>query len=465
MPHNTNSPMAVLAAVCIAQFMAPMMFTAVNVALPAMGSELGGSALQLGLVEQVYVLALAMAMLTFGRLGDLVGRRKVFLAGLVAFTAFTCALGFAPSMDVLIGLRFFQGLGGAMLLSGSMALVATAFPPQSRGKIIGIVSGVTYAGLTLGPALGGLLTTTLGWRSIFWAVAPFGLAGCIVSSAGLRDPEHSTAEGESLQDMDWLGGVLYAASIASAMIGAAQAGASSAGAVLVALGLGGLVLFTLYERRKANPLVDVGLFFSNRYFSLSCLAAFAIYASTAGATFFISLYLQYAQGLSPQQAGYALLLQPLMQMLLSPLAGRLADRFPPGILASLGAALHCVGLALAAFFLDAESSVAAVAVVLLLAGAGSGLFISPNTVAIMASVTPRHYGLASGMIGAMRTLGLAGSMSLATAFVAFFMGGKAVALETMPEFLLSMHVSLVVFAVVSGSCVLLSLSRGRGSDA
>lgn len=148
----------VLVSVCIAQFMAPLMLTAVGVAPPSLGRDMGASGVQLGLVEQLYVLSVAMVMLTFGRLGDIVGQRRVFLAGLIVFTALTFSLGFVPGIGMIMIQRFFQGLGAAMMLSGSLALVAVAYPPEIRGRKIGMVSAFTYAGLSSGPVIGGYMT-------------------------------------------------------------------------------------------------------------------------------------------------------------------------------------------------------------------------------------------------------------------------------------------------------------------
>ena len=167
------SPGMVLVTVCIAQFMAPFMLTSVGVALPSLGSEMNASAMQLGLVEQLYVLSIAMAMLTFGRFGDIVGQNKVFLTGLVFFTTLTFSLSFTRSIEMVMFQRFFQGIGGAMLLSGSMAIVASVYPPEVRARKIGIVSACTYAGLSSGPVIGGYVTAHLGPRFVFAMAVPF----------------------------------------------------------------------------------------------------------------------------------------------------------------------------------------------------------------------------------------------------------------------------------------------------
>ncbi|HBE95363.1 MAG TPA: MFS transporter, partial [Desulfovibrio sp.] len=199
-----GSPLLTLTAVCAVQFMAPFMLTAVGVALPTLGRDLNASAVQLGLVEQLYALSLAMTMLTFGRLGDLRGQGRVFLAGLVVFTAMTISLGLTRSVEMIMIQRFFQGLGGAMVLSGSLALVAAAYPPQVRGRMIGVVSASTYAGLSCGPVIGGFVTTHFGWRSVFLMSAPLGLAAVLLCLAGVP-----LSGSDREEPMDWRGALLF----------------------------------------------------------------------------------------------------------------------------------------------------------------------------------------------------------------------------------------------------------------
>lgn len=452
------SQRTVLATVCLAQFLVPFMFTAVGVALPAMGRDLGATALQLGLVEQLYALSLAATMLTFGRLGDLVGRKRVFLAGLALFTLLTAALALARSVELLIVQRFAQGLAAAMLLSGSMALVASAFPPQVRGRMLGVVSGFTYAGLTLGPMLGGFVTTHLGWRFVFWMAVPLGAAACALGVLRMQG-EWRVDRGER---MDWRGSALYAASISLVMLGASHLGdRPGLGGGMMAAGLLGLAGFARLEYRTTHPLLDVALFAGSRFFSLSCVAAMGIYAATLGVMFFMSLYLQVARGLTASSAGLVLLIQPVIQTVVSPLAGRLADRIPPERLANLGMGVSTAGLVLAAFFLGPDTPLWLVVAVLACIGLGVGIFITPNTVVILGGVEPRQYGMASGIVGTMRTLGLAVSMTTVTLVFSLLMGGQAVSPETVPGFLTSMQVCLAAFAAYS--CVGLGASLGRGA--
>lgn len=448
-----------LITVCIAQFMAPFMLTSVGVALPSIGRDLGASAVHLGLVEQLYVLSLAMSMLTFGRFGDIVGQRRLFLAGLFIFTLFTFLVGFSSSIRMVMLFRFVQGIGASMVLSGSMALVAAAYPPEVRARKIGFVSACTYAGLSTGPVIGGYVTLHFGWRHVFLMAVPIGLAAICVCLFGMKEMEKN-ASGDV---MDWKGSLAYAVSIGFVMTGAAHAKTLLPGLPLIVAGILGLIVFIRMEKRLRSPLLDVTLLSKNRFFTLSCLAALGNYAATFGMIFLMSLFLQYAKGLSPRQAGYVLLMQPLMQVVASPIAGRLAEKFDITKVATCGMLASSAGLLLSAFTSGPLVPIWLVMAELMLIGWGFGIFITPNTTAIMGSVERRQFGVASGMIGAMRTLGMAASLTTISLIFSLFMGTHEITQETLPAFLLSMETGLVAYAIFSCLGVILSFARGKKS--
>lgn len=455
--RRIGSPAMVLVTVCIAQFMAPFMLTSVGVALPSLGRELGATAMQLGLIEQLYVVSLAMGMLAFGRWGDIVGQRRVLLPGLAVFTALTCSLGFTRSVEMVMIQRFFQGLGACMMLSGSLALVAAAYPPELRGRKIGIVSAFTYAGLSVGPVLGGYVTGHFSWRYVFLMSAPLGIAATAMCLFGMTEAPRN-AQGER---MDWRGGVFYAVSVGLFMLGAAHAKEIPLGPAMLGGGLLGLAIFLRLQARTKSPLLDMHLLMKNRFFTLSCLAALGNYAATFGITFLMSLYLQYAKGLSPRDAGFVLLCQPILQVVFSPIAGRLTERFRAASLATVGMLVSSAGLFLAAATVSVSTPIWLLVTELAIIGAGFGIFITPNSTAIMDSVQKRQFGLASGMIAAMRTLGMAVSMTSVTFIFSLLMGRATITTQTLPAFLTSMRLGLSVFAVFSCLGVILSLWRGK----
>lgn len=452
-----GSPAMILITVCIAQFMAPFMLTSVGVALPSLGRDLSASAVQLGLVEQLYMVSLAMSMLTFGRFGDIVGQRRLFLAGLSVFTLFTFSLGFSGSVRMVMAFRFVQGIGASMVLSGSLALVAAAYPPELRARKIGFVSACTYAGLSTGPVIGGYVTLHFGWRYVFLMAVPIGLAAIIICLLGMKEIQRN-ASGEQ---MDWKGSLAYAVSVGLIMIGAAHAKQVFLGVPMIAAGVAGLIIFIRMETRSSSPLLDIALLSGNRFFLLSCLAALGNYAATFGIIFLMSLFLQYAKGLSPRQAGFILLMQPLMQLVASPIAGRLAERFNLSKLATGGMLASSAGLLIAAISAGTDVPLWLVILELMLIGSGFGIFITPNSTAIMGSVERRQFGVASGMIGAMRTLGMAASLTTISLIFSLFMGDHEITPATLPAFLLSMKTGLVAYAIFSCLGIILSLGRGK----
>jgi EmrB/QacA subfamily drug resistance transporter len=452
--HQDASPGATLFAVCTASFLMPFMLSGVGIALPSIGREFGASAIQLGLVETSFVLSVAIFLLAMGRLGDIRGRRRVFRCGIAVFTVMGGLLSQAWSIEAVIGFRFLQGIGGAMTAATGMAIVVSVFPPEERGKALGITVAAVYTGLSCGPFIGGALVTALGWRSLFYLSVPLGAGSFFLVTWKLR-MEWADAQGEPF---DWRGSALYAGTIVCLIIGAASMGNGGWAWGLLGLGLAGSGLFVMVEARTRYPLLDVGLLRNNRVFALSSLAALLNYAATFGVTFFLSLYLQYVKAMTPQQAGTVLIVQPLAQALFSPMCGRLSDRYPADRVATWGMALCAVGLAIAAA-ISASTPMVLLITVLLLLGIGFALFSSPNTSVIMGSVAPRHLGVASGFLGSMRTLGMTTSMSIITVILSLFMKGHPVTSETQAAFLLSMRAALTTFCLLCVVGILCSLGR------
>lgn len=451
---QASSRSATLFAVCMAHFLMPFMMSAVGVALPDMGREFSASAMQLGLVETTYVLSASIFLLAMGRMGDIHGRRKVFQLGILAFTLTGGIISQAWSIEAVIGLRFLQGMGGAMVMATTMAIVVSAFPPAERGKALGIAIASVYAGISCGPFFGGMLVASFGWRSLFYLVIPLGIITYITVRLKMRE-EWAEAKGEPF---DWVGLLIYGPSILLLMIGVSNLSKGSwAWALFITANLG-LALFVWWESRSRYPILNISLLRNNRVFALSNLAALFNYAATFGVTFFLSLYLQYVKGMGPQQAGTVLITQPIVQTLLSPFCGKLSDRVPASFVATSGMALCAIGLAVAAT-LSRDSSLLTVVVLLVFLGAGFALFSSPNVNIIMGSVEPRYLGIASGLNSSVRTLGMMTSMMIITLIFSYLMHGQPVTAETQPAFLASMRWALWIFC---GLCVVgIGCSFGR----
>ena len=446
----------------LASFLTPFMGSATNVALPAIGREMGLPAVDLSWVATAYLLSAAVFLVPFGKLADIHGRKRVFVGGLLVYTVTSALCALAPSFPFLLAGRVAQGLGGGMIFGTGVALLTSIFPPGKRGLALGVNVAAVYLGLSLGPPIGGLLTQQLGWRSVFAVNVGLGAVAAAMAARGLRG-EWRESPGDRF---DGVGAVLYGAGLCVLMYGLGRL-PSAMGAGLVALGGAALAVFVAWERRAAHPLLDMELFAENRVFAFSNLAALINYAATFAVGFLLSLYFQSVRGLSAQAAGGLLTAQPLVMAALSPFAGRLSDRVDPRVVASSGMGLIAAGLGLLALVGPATPA-AFVVVCLVLLGAGFGLFSSPNTNAVMGSVEKRSYGVASATLAAMRLAGQMLSMGMASLVLALYTGREAVGPERAASFVAGMRAAFVLYALLCVAGVFASLARGvvipRDSD-
>jgi EmrB/QacA subfamily drug resistance transporter len=456
-PAPRTSERVALVVATLAAFLTPFMGSAVNVALPAIGREMGKGAVDLSWVATAYLLSAAVFLVPFGRLADIHGRKRIFVLGLLVYTATSALCALAPSFPLLIVGRAAQGLGGGMIFGTGVALLTSIIPPGRRGFALGINVAAVYLGLSLGPPLGGLLTQQLGWRSVFLASVVLGGLAAASAAWGLVGEWR-----ESPRDrLDAPGAILYGLGLGALVYGLARL-PSAAGVGLVALALAALSAFVAWERRTAHPLLDVALFARNRVFAFSNLAALINYAATFAVGFLLSLYFQSVRGLGAQAAGGLLAVQPLVQTAVSPFAGRLSDRVDPRVVASWGMGLIAIGLLLLAF-LGPATPAAFVPACLVLLGAGFGLFSSPNTNAVMGSVERRSYGVASATLATMRLVGQMLSMGLASLVLAVFVGREAVGPERAAGFLAGMRTAFLLYAVLCVAGVFASLARGTAA--
>ena len=442
----------ILVLITIATFLNPFTGTAINLALPVIGTEFSADATTLAWVSSAYLLASVIFLLPAGKLGDSRGKVTVFMAGIVVYTAGAILTIFTPTIGTLLAFRFLQGIGGAMLYANSVALITHLYPAGERGYAIGLNITAVYAALSLGPFLGGILTQFFGWRSIFVVTAL--IAAPVLFSA---DKFPAFLNDRHREDFDIPGLVLSSALILCLFLGLAKATTPTGLALLAAALLLGVAFYRV-ERRHPSPLLPVSLLASNRVFASSNLAALINYSATYAVGFLLSLYLQYIRGYEPAAAGTLLLVQPVIQIFVAPVAGRLADRIRPGLIAAGGLALSAACLfGLAA--LSETTPVAAIIVILAVLGVGVGLFSSPNTTAVMGSVGKRYYGSASAMVAMMRSLGMMMSMGLVLVVFAVIMGSTVVTPAIFPEFLASMNLIFLIFAVLSVFGIFLSLKK------
>jgi EmrB/QacA subfamily drug resistance transporter len=452
---RASSLRAALIAATLASFLTPFMDSATNVALPSISGEFGMDAILLNWIRAAYLLAAAMFLVPIGKLADIHGRKRVFAYGLSVFTLAALLIGLSTSSSMLISVRVLQGIGSAMIFGTGVAILTSAFPPGERGRVLGINVAAVYLGLSLGPSIGGFLTGNLGWRSIYFATVPLGLIAIGFVVWRLKG-EWAEAEGESF---DLAGSTIYAIALVALMYGFSRL-PGLAGGGLALLGAVGLGVFVAWETRTKNPVLNTKLLVNNRPFAFSNLAALINYSATSAVAFLLSLYLQYIKGLSPQNAGFVLVAQPIVMALFSPLAGRLSDRVEPRVVASMGMAFTAIGLGLL-IPVSPTTPLWTIVVRLIVLGFGFALFSSPNMNAIMGSVERRFYGVASGILGTMRLMGQMFSQAIATLLFALYIGRVEITPEVYPAFVLSTRTAFAIFAALCVVGTFASLARGK----
>ncbi len=458
---------AVLTVLVVGTVLAPLDSSIVNIALPAIGAHYGETMAAVGWVATAYLLTTATLLLSMGRLGDVWGLRRLYVAGLLIFGAGSLACALSGSIETLVASRVFQAVGAAMIFAAGPALVARTFPPNRRGWALGYVSLAVSVGLTLGPSLGGLLVGTFGWPSIFLINVPLTVA---VAAMAWRLLPDECPRGESF---DLFGAVLGGGALLLLLLGlsSAETGSVIAPAVIAPIAAAAVFFgtFLWWERRASAPMVDLRLF-ESRAFSAGLAAATVAYLALFSATFTLPFYLLRVLGLDARVAGLVLTVTPLAMAALAPVAGRASDRRGSRGLATGGMVTLAVGL-LAASFLGTASTVWAVGAVLVIIGSGMAVFQTPNTAAILRA-TPRHNaGVGSAFVAEARNVGMALGIALTAAILGAHLGAGGLPegsgqLPTATAALLSegMSVALKVGAALAACGAVLSWF-GRDSGA
>ena len=394
---------AVLLAVGLGTFMSGLDSSVVNMALPSMGRYFHAPLSTIEWTIMSYLLVVSSLLLAYGRLGDIYGHKRIYILGIVIFTTGSLFCSLSPSVFILIISRGIQAIGAGMQMATGPAIVTDSVPPQERGRALSVTAVSVAIALTLGPVVGGFLTSTFGWQSIFLINLPIGVFEVFLADKSI--PRYS---GKTRQRFDFIGaGFVFLALVGILLpLSLVEEYGWSNHYILGSIVLG-LVLaagFILWERRITYPMFDVVLF-HNRLFSMSNLSALLNFMAQFTIILLIPFYLQQLRGLPPATAGILYMPMPLTTMLIAPISGNLSDRMDTRYLSSAGMAIVALGMGLLST-LKADSPFSFLIISLIIVGLGIGLFQTPNNSAIMGAAPQSKRGIASGMLATMRNVGM-----------------------------------------------------------
>jgi EmrB/QacA subfamily drug resistance transporter len=452
-----------LAAVAFGLFMIMLDNTIVNVALPSIEHSLHMSISSLEWIVTAYALTFAALLITGGKLGDMFGRRKMFVVGLAVFTLASLACGLAPSAGFLIGARAVQGIGAALMNPATLSIITATFPPKERGQAIGIWAGVSALALAIGPLVGGLIVDNINWHWIFYVNVPVGVVGIVVSYFFITESRDTSHE----QSIDLPGLVTSGAALLAlsyALIEGNKHGWTSP--EILGLFAGAAVLlaaFVLLELRQRLPMLDLSLFKIGSFVGAN-LVAMLVSLGMFGVFFYISLYVQNVLGYSPTKAGAIFLPMTVLIILVAPVAGKLSDRIGSRWL--MGTGMTTVGVSLLLYQrIGVHAGFWSLLPQLMLGGLGMALTMSPMTSAAMGSVPVDKAGVGSGVLNSFRQVGGSLGIALMGAILLSYAHpthSKQVAAQ---QFVNGLHAALAVSAVITfaAAAVAIVLVRTRAA--
>lgn len=412
-PVDYSRKWFVMGAVSMGVFLSTIDGSIVNIALPTLQEEFGAQFSSVQWVVLAYLLVLGTLSLLIGRLGDMIGKKRIYTTGFVVFTAGSLASATSQSVGILIGWRIMQAVGAAMVLSLGIAILTEAFPPTERGRALGLIGTTVSVGIVVGPTLGGLILSASTWRWIFLVNVPVGIIGTITS---LRYIPNTIPGGK--QRFDFAGAGLFALAITSFMLGVTLGGSRGfgSGLVLSLLTMAAVlaITFVMWERKVDQPIIDLAIF-ENKLFSINIITGLLAFVCVSGVFFISPFYLERTLGLESRQIGLLLAASPILLAIFAPASGLMSDK--------IGARpITIAGLIVLLFgywsFRRLGVNTTPTGFVLALApiGVGMGLFQSPNNSIIMGSVRPERLGIASGLLNLTRILGQITGIGVLTTF-------------------------------------------------
>ncbi len=448
-----------LGAVAFGLFMIMLDNTVVNVALPTMKKDLHVSTARLEWVVVAYALTFAALLITGGKLGDLYGRRRLFVIGLVIFTASSLACGLASTAGLLIGARAVQGVGAALMTPATLSIITATFPPKERGQAIGVWAGVSALALAIGPLVGGVITEDINWNWIFFINVPVGVLGIVASRIFIRESRDTSHE-QSLDLPGLATSALGLFSLSYALIEGNDKGWTSPeilGFFVAAVVL--LVAFVLLELRQRLPMLDLSLFKIGS-FSGANTVAMLVSMGMFGVFFFVSLYIQNILHYSATQAGAMFLPMTMLIIVIAPIAGRLSDRVGSRWL--MGGGMTIVGISLLLYQRATVSSTFwTLLPAMVLGGVGMAMTMSPMTAVAMGSVPVDKAGVGSGVLNSFRQVGGSLGIALMGAILASYIHHKGHTLAAAQDYVNGMHAALAVSAAITFAAAIVAVVTVR----
>ena len=443
----------------ITSFITTFMGSALNLSIPSLEEEFKAGAQTVGWVITIYMLTCSALAVPFGRISDRVERRSVLRTGILIFCISSLTAVLSKKMWMLLAFRLMQGIGASMIFSTNIAILVGAFDEEHRGRVLGYSTCATYAGLSAGPVLGGVLNQKFGWRAIFIATA-------IVSAAAFYGAFFKLPKGEkksgilslsSKAHLDYAGNILFVVSIVLTMYGLSSLNSLAGAPLILCLGILFFIFFIRTEMKTENPVIDVNLFRKNLPFTLSNLAAMVNYGSNFALSYLMSIYLQVVKGMSSQWAGVILITNTVIMTVLSPFVGRISDRHSPFKMSAAGMALCAAALGLLSF-LSEDLSLAKIIMILALSGVGFSFFSTPNTNAVMSCVEREDYGVSASILSTMRSIGHTAGMSVVSAVVGIYIGSGSLKGAGTEVLMKTFHISFFIFTLL---CILGIFMAGK----
>jgi EmrB/QacA subfamily drug resistance transporter len=409
MAQARTNPWLVLVVLTTGFFMILLDTTIVNVAIPSMSAGLNTTLDQILWVLNAYILVYAVLLITAGRLGDLFGQRSLFAIGLFVFTLASALCGLSQNVGELIAARILQGVGGALLTPQTLSIITSLFPPERRGAAFGVWGGVAGLATLAGPTVGGAIITYINWRWIFFINVPIGIGALIATFLIIPDLRPGRHHG-----WDIVGVILTTAGLFAIVFGLIEGQRYSWGTYaygvtipeIIAAGVALIVVFVVWERYQAEPLLPLSLF-ADRNFAVANWIAAAISFGMLSLFLPITIYLQSVRGFSALTAGLTLAPMSVTSMIFAPFAGRMADRFGGKYILTAGITLFTIGFATFTFVAGPDSNWLTFLLPAIIAGAGMGMTFAPMTTVAMRDISPRIAGAASGVLNTTRQLGAA----------------------------------------------------------